>query len=213
MSLISGSMFTKNDLIKTLEAQGINNPKVLHAMRTVPRELFVLPSTKNKAYANVALPIDYSQTISQPFIVALMTQVLLEHPHPKIVLEIGTGSGYQTAILGMLFKEVCTIERIPELSIQAKTQLDSLGYSNIQYKVGDGKEGWVDKAPFDAIIVTAAALDVPPLLMAQLSEDQGLMIIPLGMHSDVQVLTKLEKNGSVIQSKPLEYVTFVPLVS
>ncbi len=205
-------MSTQRELIKSLKQQGILHPEVLKALRAVPREAFVLPSFKKRAYANVALSIDCAQTISQPFIVALMTQALLSHPHPKKILEIGTGSGYQTAILASLFKEVWTIERIPELYEQAQPRLRALGFSNIHFKLGDGSLGWKEAAPFDAIIVTAAAKVVPTPLMAQLSSFQGLMVIPLGSQAEVQELTLLEKNGDNVNSAVIELVSFVPLI-
>lgn len=206
-------MSAQHELIKTLKQQGILHPKVLKALRTVPREAFVLPSFKKRAYANEALSIDCKQTISQPFIVALMTQALLTHPHPKKILEIGTGSGYQTAILATLFEEVWTIERIPELYEQAQSRLLALGFSNIHFKLGDGSLGWPLEAPFDAIIVTAAAKEVPKPLMEQLSSFHGLMVIPLGSQAQVQELTLFEKNADNVKNSVIELVSFVPLVS
>lgn len=205
-------MSAQSELIKALKQQGIYHPKVLKAIRSIPRDAFVLPSFKKRAYANVALAIDCAQTISQPYIVALMTQALTKHPHINKVLEIGTGSGYQTAILASLFKEVWTIERIPALYEQAKSRLEALQITNVHFKVGDGSEGWSEMAPFDAIMVTAASSSVPPALINQLSDKEGLMVIPVGKQAEGQNLLLLEKTGTHVQTTVLERVSFVPLI-
>jgi protein-L-isoaspartate(D-aspartate) O-methyltransferase len=160
-----------------LETQGITDPRVLKAIRSLPRELFVSDSLRAKAYLNSPLPIDCGQTISQPFIVAYMTEKLQLKPGDK-VLEIGTGSGFQTAVLAQLTLEVYTIEVYSELHQKAQKLLNKLGYKNIKYKLGDGKLGWSDYAPFDKIIITALAQEIPPHLVKQLKIG-GKMILPL----------------------------------
>ncbi len=199
-------------LIKTLQNQGIDNLKVLAALRAIPREQFVLPQGKKHAYLNEAQAIDCAQTISQPYIVALMTQALMISPLPQKVLEIGTGSGYQTAILATLFHEIWTIERIPQLYEAAQTRLAKQGFENIHYHLGDGTQGLQAAAPFDAIIVTAAAATLPPALLAQLAHE-GVMVIPLGRQYEIQRLTLLKKHGNEINSTVLEQVAFVPLIT
>jgi len=206
-------MTTQSELIKTLKEQGITHPKVLNALMAIPRDAFVLPHLKSRAYANVALSIDCAQTISQPYIVALMTQAIMAHPKALKILEIGTGSGYQSAVLASLFPEVWTIERIPELFHCAQERLNKLGFTNIHFKLGDGTKGWSEAGPFDAIIVTAATPHVPPALLKQLSPHGGLMVIPLGSTSQVQVLTLLEKKGESVEKHFLEQVAFVPLIA
>lgn len=198
-------------LIKTLKNQGISNIKVLTALKDIPREQFVLPQAKKHAYLNEAQTIDCAQTISQPYIVALMTQALMTSPLPQKVLEIGTGSGYQTAILATLFPDIWTIERIPQLYHAAQTRLAKQGFQNIHYRLGDGTLGWQEAAPFDAIMVTAAAATLPPALLAQLAPF-GMMIIPLGQQHEIQQLMLLKKQGEEISSTVLEQVAFVPLI-
>ena len=194
-----------------LEIQGITNKKVLSAIRNLPRELFVAPELHTNAYINAPLPIDCGQTISQPFIVAYMTEQLELKPTDK-VLEIGTGSGFQTAVLAQLVQEVYTIEVYPELSHKAQQVLEKLGYKNIKYKFGDGKAGWQEFAPFDAIIITAVAKELPSLLLEQLKVG-GRMILPLEVDNGGQYLfliTKLSA-GKIIKRKLIE-VRFVPLL-
>lgn len=199
-------------LIKSLQNQGITNLKVLAALRDIPREQFVLPQAKKNAYLNEAQAIDCAQTISQPYIVALMTQALMTSPLPQKVLEIGTGSGYQTAILATLFPEIWTIERIPQLYHAAQTRLAKQGFRNIHYQLGDGTLGWQEAAPFDAIMVTAAAAALPSALLAQLAT-LGTMVIPLGRQHEVQQLTLLKKQDGQMSSTVLEQVAFVPLIT
>lgn len=200
-------------LLETLQHQGITHPKVLHALSQVPREHFVLPQYSHKAYANSALPIACRQTISQPYIVALMTQTLLEQaPFAQNILEIGTGSGYQTAILATLFNHIWTIERIEPLYHHAQKTLATLGLQNIHYRLSDGALGWEAAAPFDGILVTAAASTLPPHLVEQL-DPHGCMVIPLGGAHQVQTLTLIKKNNGKIISSALEQVAFVPLLS
>lgn len=207
-------MSQKEDLINKLKQHGITEPAILKALKKIPREDFVLSSYQKHAYDDTALPIESKQTISQPYIVALMSQALLQAVNqPQKILEIGTGSGYQTAILAELFPHVFTIERIPELYQKAKKTLSKLGYSNIDYQLGDGALGWEEQAPFDGIIVTACAESLPSNLIDQLSKNNGAMIIPLGKIHHVQQLTLIKKNEDTITSKPLEYVSFVPLIT
>jgi len=199
----------KARLLQQLQQQGIHHPGVLKTLLAVPREYFVLPADKDFAYQNTALPIDCEQTISQPYIVALMTQALLAHPHPQKILEIGTGSGYQTAILASLCEKIWTIERIATLQDNAKKVLKKLQFTNIAFRCGDGAQGWDRYAPFDGIIVTAAARRLPKALVAQLAPG-GIMVIPLG--EGKQILTVIEKHGETITQTPIEAVRFVPLI-
>lgn len=202
-----------NLLLKELEKQGITNSEVLATIKKIPREKFVTSEYKKRAYENIPLPIEQQQTISQPYIVASMTQILIQPPRPNKVLEIGTGSGYQTAILASLFNEVYTIERIPTLLEKAKNVLSNLNFKNIHFKCGDGSKGWADFAPFDAIIVTAAAESLPKELTDQLSSLQGKLLIPLGPHKKAQELTLITRNGDKYKKEVLENVIFVPLIA
>ncbi|KRT55823.1 protein-L-isoaspartate(D-aspartate) O-methyltransferase [endosymbiont of Ridgeia piscesae] len=185
---------------------------VLAAMERVPREQFVGPAMLQHAFDNSPLPIGSGQTISQPFIVALMTDVAAPEPHDK-VLEVGTGSGYQTAILAELVNQLYTVEILPEMARAARQRLDTIGYNNIHYRVGDGRNGWPEEAPFDIILVTAAAVEVPPTLIEQLRPG-GRMVLPVGERYAAQELVLLEKDdqGAVSQSSLLP-VAFVPLTS
>jgi len=190
--------------------EDIRNTKVLEAMRQVPRHLFVPKRLKRRAHEDNPLPIGYGQTISQPYIVALMTQVLKIEPGDK-VLEIGTGSGYQAAILSELTPHVYTIEILKPLAAQASEKFRKLGYKTIRARRGDGYFGWEEHAPFDAIIVTAAAGHVPPPLVKQLAPG-GRMIIPLGGPYQVQRLILVKKSGEgKINSRTLIPVRFVPM--
>lgn len=200
-------------LLQTLIAQGITDPRVLAAIKAIPREKFIPEKFENWAYDNIPLPIEKKQTISQPYIVALMTQSLLKDPFPHRILEIGTGSGYQTAILATLFEEIWTIERIELLHKQAKKTLRAMHFNNIHFKWGDGSKGWLSNAPFDAIIVTAAAATLPKDLLDQLSPRHGRLVIPLGPQNEVQKLTLIEKNAEHITSFVLENVNFVPMIA
>lgn len=196
-------------LRRQLQRRGISNRAVLAAMGKVPRERFISPMLREEAYADSALEIDCGQTISQPYIVALMTEALDVAPQHR-VLEIGTGSGYQAAILAELAAEVVTIERHPRLSEQAAAVLASLGYSNISLHVGDGTLGYTPRAPYDRIIVTAAASQCPPSLLDQLAEG-GLLVIPLGDQS-AQVLEAISKRPDGLHRQPLVGCRFVPLI-
>jgi protein-L-isoaspartate(D-aspartate) O-methyltransferase len=192
-----------------LVAGGIRNPEVLQAMVEVPRHEFVPSSLRPYAYADGPLPIGHGQTISQPFIVAYMTQAL-ELSKEDRVLEVGTGSGYQAAILGKLAKEVYTIEIVPPLAESAKAILSKLGFENVHVRTGDGYLGWPEKAPFDAIIVTCAPDHVPEPLISQLQEG-GRLIIPVGHAGGVQQLVLLrKKNGQITKATMLD-VRFVPM--
>ncbi len=202
-----------SSLIQELKDNGITHQGVLDAIKKVPREAFISSDLQYRAYDNTALPIDSKQTISQPYVVALMTQSLFEHPHPQKILEIGTGSGYQAAILATLFKEVWTIERIELLHLKAKKVLTELKFNNVHFKLGDGTLGWPEAAPFDGIIVTAAITAPPSALMEQLSPNGGIMVIPLGAYHQVQKLTIIERNQNVMTQKVVELVSFVPLIA
>lgn len=180
---------------------------VIDALRATPRENFVPDRTRSLAYANHPLPIGHGQTISQPFIVAIMTDVLDVKPHHR-VLEIGTGSGYQAAVLSHLASAVYTIEIVPELGADARARLASLGYENVDVRIGDGWYGWPEHAPFDAVIVTAVADEIPPMLVEQLTDD-GLLVMPLGDTGGYQELIVYEKRTGT--STTLFPVRFVPL--
>jgi protein-L-isoaspartate(D-aspartate) O-methyltransferase len=192
-----------------IKARGIKDERVLKAMLKVPRHLFVDEALRDQAYGDFPLPIGEGQTISQPYIVALMTEAL-ELKGNERVLEIGTGSGYQTAILAELALWVYTIERFPTLLERAKKVLKELGYKNISFKLDDGTLGWKEAAPFDAIIVTAASPDIPPPLVEQLAEG-GRIVIPIGDEFS-QTLIKGVKKGGKLHTKALEPVRFVKLV-
>ena len=193
-----------------LEARGIRDPNVLQAMRKVKRHLFVSDEMASFAYSDGALPIGYNQTISQPYIVAYMTEALRVHPEDR-VLEVGTGSGYQAAVLAEIAKEVYSIEILPELAREASERLKKLGFTNVQVKQGDGYQGWPEYAPFDAIIVTAAPEALPPKLIEQLRNPGGRMIVPVG--SGRQELILIRKTEEGIKQETLIPVRFVPMVS
>jgi protein-L-isoaspartate(D-aspartate) O-methyltransferase len=193
-----------------LKPRGIRDERVLAAMAKVPREEFVSENLRGQSYVDSALPIGHDQTISQPFIVAYMTEQLRLQPSDR-VLEIGTGSGYQAAVLAELVKDVYTVEIIEPLAKEASARLARLGYNNAHVKAGDGYQGWADAAPFDAIIVTCAPDKVPAPLTQQL-KDEGRMIVPVGTTMMDQQLYLLEKkNGELAQTAILP-VRFVPMV-
>ena len=201
----SREAMVKNQLV----AGGISDPRVLQAMSEVPRHEFVPLAMRPFAYANGPLPIGHGQTISQPYIVAFMTQVLEPSPDDT-VLEIGTGSGYQAAVLGKLVREVYTIEIVGPLAESAKGVLGRLGVVNVHVRVGDGYLGWPEKAPFDAIIVTCAPDHVPKPLVEQLKEG-GRLVIPVGERGGIQQLVLLrKKDGKILQENKLD-VRFVPM--
>jgi protein-L-isoaspartate(D-aspartate) O-methyltransferase len=196
-------------LRKQLRRRGIVNSRVLGAMARVPRERFVDLSSRDQAYSDQALTIGCGQTISQPYIVGLMSQSL-ELVGVEKVLEVGTGSGYQTAILAELCSEVVSIERYPALSSQAGRVLAELGYANVTLVVGDGSLGWPDRAPYDRIVVTAAALACPAALWQQLREG-GIIVIPIG-GAQSQTLRAIRKDGGLPSPTDLSFCRFVPLV-
>jgi len=191
-------------------ARGIKDPRVIAAMMKVPRHLFVPKARQADAYGDYPLPIGAGQTISQPYIVAYMTEVLNLKPEDR-VLEIGTGSGYQAAILAELAGEVYTIEIIKTLGKRAEKTLKTFGYKNILVKIGDGYKGWPRKAPFDAVIVTCAPERIPEPLVLQLKEG-GRMIIPVGGRGRVQKLVRIVKTGGRLETHAVMYVRFVPMV-
>ncbi|MDW8326465.1 MAG: protein-L-isoaspartate(D-aspartate) O-methyltransferase [Anaerolineales bacterium] len=195
---------------RTIEARGVTNPDVLGAMRDVPRHAFVPEEYLGMAYADHPLPIGYGQTISQPYIVAWMTELLDLKAGDK-VLEIGTGSGYQAAVLAQLgYVDVYSIEIIPELAESAAARLQALGYTQVKVKQGDGYYGWPEQAPFDAIIVTAAPDHLPAPLAAQLAEG-GRLVIPIGPPGGYQSLWKFVNEGGELKAYDLGGVAFVPL--
>ncbi|WP_394172258.1 protein-L-isoaspartate(D-aspartate) O-methyltransferase [Thalassotalea litorea] len=201
-------------LAKQLQASGISQTKVLAAIANCPRHLFVPEILAHKAYDNTALPIGQGQTISQPYIVARMTELITGAGNDANnacdkVLEIGTGSGYQTAILAQIFDKVYSIERIKSLQWQAKRRLRNLDLHNVSMKHGDGWKGWANKGPFKAIIVTAAPSEIPPQLLEQLDEG-GKMIIPVGDHQ--QTLRLITRKTNNFEQQTIEAVRFVPLV-
>ena len=205
------SQRTRDRLIDRLRSKGIKSVRVLEAMRSLPRHLFVDEALASRAYEDDALPIGYKQTISQPYIVARMTEALLAEGTPDKVLEIGTGSGYQAALLAKLVKDVYTVERIKPLYQQTKKLIINLGLRNVHCKLSDGTWGWGNYAPFDAIIVTAAAPEIPNSLIEQLAVNARLIIPVGGQDGSQQLLTLKQTPQGVIQEK-LEDVLFVPLV-
>ncbi len=192
-----------------IEARGIKDPRVLDAMRQVPRHLFVPVDMRGSAYRDSPLPIGEGQTISQPYIVALMTEMLGLSGEER-VLEIGTGSGYQSAILSLLAREVYTVERLPNLAQRAEEVLRQLGYTNVHIRVGDGTLGWPEHAPYEAIIVTAASPEVPAPLLDQLA-DGGRLVAPVGPRWN-QTLVRVRREGDRFRRERLTAVAFVPLV-
>ncbi len=200
----------KKEMIEfQLKARGISSPVVLEAMEKVPRHLFVPEDSQNYAYEDHPLGIGYGQTISQPYMVALMTELLDLKPKDK-VLEIGTGSGYQTAILAEIVEKVITIERIKELANSAKERLEKLGYKNVTVILGDGTLGYEKEAPYDAILVTAGSPDVPDTLKMQL-KDCGRLVIPVGSTS-LQFLLRIIRNGDKFITEKHTSCMFVPLI-
>jgi protein-L-isoaspartate(D-aspartate) O-methyltransferase len=206
------SLRTRERMIKRLAEQGITNKRVLEVMRDTPRHIFMDEALSSRAYEDTALPIGYNQTISQPYIVAKMTEELLDSPRNlKKVLEIGTGCGYQAAILAQLVGHVYSVERILSLQKKAKLHIGELAFRNISYLHGDGHLGWSNYAPFDGILVSAAPAEIPVMLLEQLSIG-GVMIIPTGS-SGMQVLQKIIRTPSGYEKENLEAVTFVPFLS
>ena len=203
---------TRRRLVARLREQGIEHAGVLDAIGRLPRHIFVDEALAHRAYEDTALPIGFGQTISQPFVVALMTQTLLARPRaapPQRVLEIGTGSGYQSAVLASLVQRLYSVERIKGLLEVAQNRLKALKLRNVRVKHDDGTMGWPQQGPFDGIMVTAAPDDVPQELLQQL-DDGGRMVIPVGGEG-VQELRVIDRSGNEFNERLLEYVRFVPL--
>lgn len=209
-SAFDGFLSDRIRLLMKLRSAGVRDTNVLSAIETVPREIFIPRMFQDKAYDDVALPIESGQTISQPLVVAWMTAALNLNDRHR-VLEIGTGSGYQAAILAKLARRVYTLERHKPLLEQAEARFKELGLTNITAKLGDGTKGWPETAPFERIIVTAAAREVPAVLLNQLAVG-GVMVIPVGDPSSEQILLRLEKTEEGYTSQHLMNVRFVPLV-
>ena len=202
---------SRMEFLLALRRRGIGDAAVLHAMDEVPRERFVEAGERSAAYADQALPIACGQTISQPYVVAYMTEQLALRPHHR-VLEVGTGSGYQAAVLSRLAREVVSIERYRTLAEAARARLAALGYDNVEIVVGDGLAGVPSRAPFDRILVTAAATTVPQELVDQLADD-GVMVLPLGPAGGPQHIIKLTKSQTGLAREELIAVRFVPLLA
>ncbi len=209
--MISGNL--ESDRLKMVETQikarGIENRLVLEALKKVPRHVFVPPDYSDSAYADRPLPIGLGQTISQPYMVAIMTETMNLEGHEK-VLEVGTGSGYQAAILAEIVDHVVSLERVPELADAAAERLRELGYANVEIHLGDGSEGYAARAPYDAIVVTAGAPEIPGVLVDQLA-DGGRLIIPVG-NSFQQTLTRVTVRDGERKTEKLEGCVFVPLI-
>lgn len=205
------SQRTRDRLVDRLREKGIKDERVLEVMRTTPRHIFVDEAMAHRAYEDTALPIGHGQTISQPYIVARMTEILLENGVPDVVLEVGTGSGYQSAILSRLVPKVYTVERISALLQKAREAHRKLGLMNVFSKHSDGSWGWAPNAPYQAIIVTAAPKTVPPSLLEQLAVG-GRMVIPVGSTGGVQELKLFTRTAEGIEESTLELVSFVPLL-
>ncbi len=203
------SQRTRDRMVRRLAEKDIRDPRVLRAMAEVPRHLFVDEALAQRAYEDTALPISHGQTISQPWIVAKMTETILQHGVPQKVLELGTGSGYQAAVLSRIVPEVFSIERIEDLTRQARKRFRQLGYRNIRTKTDDGYKGWPSEAPFDVIFITAAPKEIPTQLFDQLAEG-GQMIVPVG--EGPQDLLRLTKTPEGITTENLGPVLFVPLL-
>lgn len=202
---------SRDRMVATLMAMGIRHPRVLAVMRSTPRHLFVDEALAYRGYENTALPIGFGQTISQPYIVAKMTETLLQHEPLETVLEIGTGSGYQAAILAQLVGKVYSVERIRQLQRQAREIICSLGLNNVSLRYSDGHLGLPDCAPFDAIMITAAARQIPAELLMQL-KDGGRLIAPVEDAHKQQRLVCVLRHGDVFSKEWLDAVLFVPLI-
>jgi protein-L-isoaspartate(D-aspartate) O-methyltransferase len=201
---------TRDRLIARLREQGIANPLVLERIRSVPRHVFVDEALASRAYEDTALPIGHGQTISQPYIVARMTEALLDGAAPRKVLEVGTGCGYQTAVLAPLVTTVYSVERIAALQLRARRALRDLRISNVFMRHGDGFEGWPPYAPYDGILVAAAAMAVPPALLEQLGNG-GRLVMPVGPDRE-QRLVRITRRADTFEREVLGPVTFVPLL-
>ena len=203
------SQRTRDRLVKRLAERGIDDPAVLEVMGRVPRHIFVDEALAHRAYEESTLPVGHGQTISQPFVVALMTQLLLMSK-PKRVLEVGTGTGYQTAVLAELFERIYSIERIEALLVRARERLGVLGARNVRLLLGDGYQGWRSEGPFDGILVTAAPREVPTLLTDQLAVG-GRLVVPVG-DDGAQELKIIDRTPDGLVSETVERVRFVPLL-
>ena len=192
-----------------IAARGVTDPRVLEALRQVPRHRFVPPGALDQAHADHPLPIGAGQTISQPYIVAYMAEALALRGHER-VLEVGSGSGYMAAVLSRLAKDVCAVELEAALTERAQLVLTDLGYKNVHLRTGDGTRGWPEQAPFDAILLSCAASSVPEPLLGQLSEN-GILLLPLGPPLGFQVLVKFQKTPQGLRRQDLLAVSFVPL--
>ncbi len=201
---------TRARLIARLRSQGITDETVLEVMQAVPRHLFVDEALSHRAYEDSALPIGFNQTISQPYTVARMTELLLEDNRPSRVLEIGTGCGYQAAVLSALVDQVFTIERISGLADNARRTFSDLGVTNVIQRHNDGANGWSERGPFDGMLITASPHQVPPALFAQLNEG-GRMILPLET-DDGQYLTRVTRSQGEMSVETIEPAKFVPLL-
>lgn len=205
------SQRTRDRLVERLRAEGIRNEQVLEVIRDTPRHLFVDEALASRAYEDTALPIGFNQTISQPYVVAVMTDLVIRN-HPQKVLEIGTGSGYQAAVLAALVPKVYTVERIEPLATQARLRFRKLGLRNIRASYSDGTEGLAEFAPYDAIITTAGSETIPQALLEQLSPDGGRLVIPVGCRAH-QTLTLVTRQDNSYQVEEFDPVVFVPLLS
>ena len=203
---------TRIRLVKQLKEMGISNPEVLNAIQTTPRHLFVDEGLASRAYENTALPIGHGQTISQPYIVARMTELLLENGPLGKVLEIGAGCGYQSVILSQFANQVYAIERIAPMAIKLREKIQQLRYRNIIVKHGDGMEGWPENGPYDAILAAAAPVIVPPKLLEQLKIG-GRLVIPVGHEGEQDLLLITREDESSYNEVKLDAVSFVPMRS
>jgi protein-L-isoaspartate(D-aspartate) O-methyltransferase len=204
------SQRTRDRLVERLKIQGVSNLNVLNALGNIPRHMFVDEALASRAYEDIALPIGQSQTISQPYVVARMTETVIQKSTQK-VLEIGTGSGYQTAVLSHLVEKVFTVERISALINKSRKLLSELGYRNIYYKLSDGAQGWRENSPYDAIVVTAAPEKVPEELFKQLAIG-GRMVVPVGSSDESQKLVLYIRNEKGFEKRNIEDVCFVPFL-
>ena len=202
---------TRDRMVDRLIEQGITHAGILNAMREIPRHIFVAEALASRSYEDTALPIGHNQTISQPYIVAKMTELLLKNGKLSKVLEIGTGSGYQTAILSQLVGSVYSIERVGSLLKKARDDLWDLKIKNVRFQHSDGGEGWQDQAPYDGILVAAAPIEIPETLLEQLAIG-GVMIIPVG-HKSAQELHKITRTDNGFDDEILEAVSFVPFLN